>query len=50
MSCYPGEHRLVKAHPRNVERDQWYRREEVDALLDILANTKLTDAVKGTRP
>lgn len=32
MSSYPGEHCLVKSHPDNEEQ-QWYKREEVDALL-----------------
>ena len=37
LSSYPGERGLTKIHPENGG-EQWYRREEVDALLDSLAN------------
>lgn len=34
MSSYPGEHKLVPIHPNNGDEQAWYRREDVEALLE----------------
>lgn len=50
MSCYPGEHKLVRTHPANSGK-QWYRREDVDAILEGLeAGRKSVDSEPRRSP
>lgn len=38
MSRYPGECALVKCHPSDTSVQLYYKREDVDALLDTLTH------------